>query len=124
MFKCVKCKTKYNKKRKPTIGNTVRGDTEFKVPIITRKVTYLTQIKYLKSYLDGSEDSVEIKTVKTTNGFEIVKEDSYCKKHLPKIITPTIQDSIVRKRIVTTKRVVIKSKKRKRNKHGKTRRYN
>ena len=125
MFECVKCPVKYNKKGKPTKGNTRVGTKEFRAPSAIRKVVYLTQVKYLQSFLDGSEDKVEIKTVKRTTGSEIAEEKSYCKKHIPKHINPIVKEDIIRKITVATKRIVLRSPQRDRGRsYGKTRRHN
>lgn len=112
MFKCEKC------------GIVRRGTKEFKIPKEIREVTYLIQIKYLQTFLDNSQGdtSVELKTVARHTGFEIVKESSYCKKHLPKNFKPSIKENIIRKNTIATKRVIVKREHR--SKNGKTRRHN
>lgn len=97
MFKCEGCETKYNKKRNPTIGNTVRGETEFRIPTIIRKVKYLNQVQFDKLIFieDGSKIVSSHKNVGETKGFEIVEEESYCQRHIPKDLKVKVLDGEV-----------------------------
>ena len=85
MFKCEGCSIKHNRKGKPLKGNTIRGDTEFRVTITVRKVTYLNQIRMdkLVSQEGNSKIVTSFKTIKETYGTEVVEQKSYCQKCLP-----------------------------------------
>ena len=107
MFKCVKCPIKYNKKRKPTKGNTSNGDKEFRVATIIRKVRYLNQIRFDKVVPDGesSKTITSYKNLTETTGTEIVEQESYCKNHVPKNLKVKVLDKVLeRVNIVSVKR--------------------
>lgn len=99
MFKCEGCPTKYNKKRKPTKGNTIHGEIEFRITTVIRKVIYLNQIKIDKliSQEGISKTVSSFKTIKETNGIEIVEQKSYCQNCIPKNLNVKILDKPVQR---------------------------
>ena len=87
-FKCKNC------------GTVSPGRKQHRVITEIRDVTYLIQIRTLTS--DGGDTT---KMVKKTNGKEIVSEDIYCRKCVPKEIIPKIIEKVERKNVVAIRRV-------------------
>lgn len=86
MFKCEGCPKKYNKKREATKGNTIHGETEFRITTVIRKVIYLNQVRFdkLVSQEGTSKLVSSFKTINETSGTEIVEQKSYCQNCIPK----------------------------------------
>ena len=93
MFKCHKC------------GLSKSNQSENKVVTVIREVEYLIQIRYERIRNMGEVSTTEdnYKTVKRSKGKEIVKENSYCSKCLPKNFIPKVVEKVVRKTLVATK---------------------
>ncbi len=91
MFKCTTC-------------GSVSGK-EFKVVTAIRKVQYLNQVRYDKSVFKEGKPVIEsnLKVVKRTRGTEIVEEQVYCQKHIPKNVNPTIIGEVTRENLVGIK---------------------
>lgn len=95
MFICAKC------------GLVSAGEKAHKVAIVIRDVTYLIQIQYDRVINEELTQTVisKVKTVRETRGTEIVKEDTFCSKHIPKDFTPKVIKRVERKHIVAKKRL-------------------
>ena len=95
MFKCTKC------------GNVPHGTKEFRVIEIIRKVKYTLRIRYDKLIFKGdtSETLTSYKTIDETYGTEIVKEQSYCKEHIPTDFEVRILGEVKRTNTVAIKTV-------------------
>ena len=63
-------------------GPVANGQKQTKVPTKIRDVEYNLQVKTI--YAKGET----VKTVRKTQGTEIVEERSYCSKHIPKCVEP------------------------------------
>ena len=115
MFKCKNC------------GTSKLNQSQNKLVSVIREVEYLIQIKYerIKTVDNFSTVSYNYKTVKRTRGKEIVKEDSYCNKCLPKTFTPKIMEKVIREVVVASKLLKGYDKEAKGDKrHGRTRKDN
>ena len=91
MFKCKIC------------GKVPEGIKQQKVIAEIRNVNYIYMIKIdkigVKEHIPIIIDSY-FKTVKTSKGLEIVKEDIYCPRCLPKKIIPRILNEEVTREVI------------------------
>ena len=83
-FICKECGPVSNCKSRYTVATKIRD------------VEYELQLKTI--YNDGES----LKTIKRTFGTEIVEEDLYCKKHVPKKVEPKKEGKAIRKQLVKT----------------------
>jgi len=106
MFICAQC------------GLVSVGEKMHKVAVIIRDVTYLIQIRYDRTVNEEFTKNVisKVKTARETKGTEIVKEDTFCSKHIPKDFSPKIIGQIVRNQLVAKKRLRNFDKEQSRNK--------
>ena len=79
-----------------TCGPVKNGERKQSIPIKIRSVDYNLQIKTIYA------DREMVKTVKRTKGTEIVEEEHYCKKHLPKEYKPIVVGKVVRNQLIKT----------------------
>jgi len=103
MFICKKC------------GQIEKGVKQEKVPIKIRRVRYLFRNIYITTKLDMEKGipihtRSEPKVVKETNGFEIVEQDIYCPRCVPKDTKPEVIGIINR---YTDRTVYVRNKKKK-----------
>ena len=100
MFNCKKC------------GKVKAGEKEFRIPSMIRNVKYLLEVKLESRY---EEDGVEpkFKRIGEKMGWEIVQEDKYCAKCVPKEGDPV---NILEEMVERT--MLVKRKKRKNFKKG------
>lgn len=82
-FKCKKCGCS-----KPRVKQE-------RVPAVIREVIYTIRV----AYIDRVTRKIKYKVRNTVKGFEIVREDSYCKDCLPSEIKPEIRGHV--KRVTT-----------------------
>jgi len=75
-------------------GAVKNGEKQTKVPTKIRDVEYNLQVKTI--YANGES----IKTVRTVKGTEIVEEDSYCIKHIPKQFEPAKEGKVSRDQLI------------------------
>jgi hypothetical protein len=69
---------------------------QIKVPTKIRNVEYNLQVKNI--YANGEA----IKTVRKTQGTEVVEEVSYCQKHIPEVFEPIKVGKVTRDQIIKT----------------------
>lgn len=77
-------------------GPVTHGEQRYSSPIKVRDVEYQLQVKTI--YCDGES----LKTIKRSYGTEIIKEASYCKKHLPEEVTLEKGKRVVRTQLIKT----------------------
>jgi len=77
-------------------GPVQHGEQKHSIPIKIRDVEYQLQVK--NKYHDGEA----LKTIKKSYGTEIIKEASYCKKHLPKDLVMEKGKHVTRTQLVKT----------------------
>lgn len=91
MFKCDTC------------GLVNNGIKQHKIPIAVREVIYALQVRSDRSYRDGTNTEPTYRTIKEVKGSEVVKEGTFCDKHIPEE-DPKIVESVVKTQIVKSKR--------------------